>query len=775
MQRVSTLRRGCVILTSRLDRWPQGFVDLQLDLLEQSAAVDYLLEATTGNRVDLDEEQGPGTDRRMATAICARLGCLTLGLVQAAGTINTLRYSLHDYLLEWESSREMLLRDPDFDSTTLGYPRSVAETWLTSYRQLPLESQWVFDILCWFSPEPIPERIVTNPWPEEILQLLPDDVGHAIRQKARRLMTPLYDFSLADKPSGSQRQFRLHQLVQEVGRLWQRREPKYIDPHILAWKAMERDFVRPRTLENLPLNILPELRAMQPHVLHALDDATLRAEQPLLASSLFRSLAELCDAVGDYAAGSERAAWAIKLAASGQQNGSVEARRVLADAYSVACGIIQCRGMLDSALWAGRAGLTIYQSINEVEPGNLVYACDLGIALENVGRVLEKKGDQEGALALFRKSQEIRKDLCRREPDNLAYKRELGIALANLGRVLQNRGDQDEALTHFRVSQEISEDLCHREPDSLAHTRDLGIALENVGRVLENKGDLDGALTHFKKSQKIREDLCRHEPDNLAHTRELGIALENIGRVLENKGDQDGALALFRKSQEIREGLCHRESDNQAYTRELGIALENIGRVLENKGDQDGALVLFKNSQEISEDLCRREPDNLAYKRELGIALTNLGRAREKSGDQERALAFYMKSQEISEDLCRREPDNLAYKRELGVALTNVGRVLQKKGDQDRALVFFKASQEIRDDLCRHESGNLIWRREKAYSCIYCGALLCRTGVRAEGLAQLHQACDLLSGLLDSGAGFDSLAGDLRNLKKMLARFAESD
>lgn len=79
---ITKLRRGNIVLTSRFDRWPQGFVDLQLDLLDSTAAIDYLLEATTGGRISLEEENGEGTDRAFAETICTKLGRLTLGLVQ---------------------------------------------------------------------------------------------------------------------------------------------------------------------------------------------------------------------------------------------------------------------------------------------------------------------------------------------------------------------------------------------------------------------------------------------------------------------------------------------------------------------------------------------------------------------------------------------------------------------------------------------------------------------------------------------------------------------
>lgn len=207
----------------------------------------------------------------------------------------------------------MLLHDPDFDPSLLGYPRSVAETWLTSYRQLPLESRWIFDILCWFAPEPIPERIVSI-WPEQTLALFPNEVAQAIQQKARRVMIPLYDFSLAEKPIGSQRLFKMHNLVQEVGRLWQRKEPRDPSPRRIAQEIIEHDFIRPNKLGNQTHNIIRDLQQISPHVGHLLTDISILTGQPLFASRLYRALAELAQASGKLGEGSHLAARAIDLA-----------------------------------------------------------------------------------------------------------------------------------------------------------------------------------------------------------------------------------------------------------------------------------------------------------------------------------------------------------------------------------------------------------------------------------------------------------------------------
>ena len=701
---VKGLKRGHILLTSRLDRWGPGFVDLKLDLLDPNSATEYLLDATDGHRISSNTESDHDTDQCLATEIAGNLGHLALGLVQAAGTINSLRLSFGDYIKMWETSREELLDDDDFDPDRLGYPRSVAMTWLTSYQQLPLESKLMFDVLSWFTPEPIPERIFTAPWKDEILALLPAETAEAIRRRQRRALLPLYNFSLADTPVGSMRLFKVHRLVQEVGRIWQRKtESKPVAQRVMLL-ALQQDFVRPDDLENIRQNIASQLLPVVPHVESVFADAELINGHLINASRLACMLAEVFKAVGRLSDAEHSASHSMKFVQTFEDSDDLTALHALAEAYCIASQTAGLRGKFASAMIWAQSMERICRRRCAIEPDNLAHQRELGIALENVGRVLEKKGEQDQALELFQSSRKISDELCRREPDNLAHQRDLGVALNNVGRVLENKGEQDQALELFQSSRKISDELCRREPDNLAHQRDLGIALENVGRVLQNKGEQDQALELFQSSRKIRDELCRREPDNLAHQRELGFALINVGRVLENKGEQDQALELFQSSRKISDELCRREPDNLAHQRELGIALENVGRVLENKGEQDQALELFQSSREIRDELCRREPDNLAHQRDLGIALNNVGRVLENKGEQDQALELFQSSRKISDELCRREPDNLAHQRELGIATAHCGRVLRGLGKNDEAIERLLEAEAIFDRLSRTAS-----------------------------------------------------------------------
>ena len=447
VQEAKKLHRGVILITSRWGSWPHGFIDLELDLLPEEPAIDYLLEATESKRISLDEELGQGTDRRKAKEIVESLGQLALGLAQAAATINNCRWSFREYQVQWSIARDSLLEDPDFDPVIVGYPRAVGMTWLTTYQRLSAESKLVFDILCWLMPDPIPERLITNAWPVEALGKLDNSVRQSVESKLRKLMIPLYDYSLASNPIGSQRLFKVHKLVQEVGRIWQCKAAANPVAKDLARLLLDREFVREDNLDNIRLHILPELRPMALHA-RGMYKSLAASDSPYLASRAFRMLSEIAQTEGRYADAENESRRSVDLArqsrsthASGEFN--------LAESLSALCQTLDSRGYFDNALQVGQEQRTILEELCTKEPENLAHMRELGIALNNVGRVLENKGDNDGALALFSKSQAIRDELCTKEPENLAHRRELGIACFWVGKMLANLSRWQESAEAF--------------------------------------------------------------------------------------------------------------------------------------------------------------------------------------------------------------------------------------------------------------------------------------------------------------------------------------
>ena len=143
---------GHVLITSRLSNWSGAVDTLPLDVLQEPAAVDFLLARTKARR------RKQADDAAQARTLAGELGGLALALEQACAYIAQRRLSLAGYLAEWRGQRDKVLAW--YDPRLTQYPRSVAVTWQTSFDQLGEPARRLLQRLAWLAPAPIPESLL---------------------------------------------------------------------------------------------------------------------------------------------------------------------------------------------------------------------------------------------------------------------------------------------------------------------------------------------------------------------------------------------------------------------------------------------------------------------------------------------------------------------------------------------------------------------------------------------------------------------------------------
>jgi tetratricopeptide (TPR) repeat protein len=199
------LRQGHVVITSRLSDWGAGVEPLDLDVLDETSARDFLLERTQGKR-----KTAP-TDPDDARALAKLLDGLALALEQAGAYIAATRCGLADYHRRWQAG-EARVREW-FDERRMKYPKSVATTWETTREQLAPASRTLLEILAWLAPEPIPEFLFTGAATRPILESALGD------EEVEIPLAELDRFSMLDRvQEGDSWMYEVHRLVQEVTR-----------------------------------------------------------------------------------------------------------------------------------------------------------------------------------------------------------------------------------------------------------------------------------------------------------------------------------------------------------------------------------------------------------------------------------------------------------------------------------------------------------------------------------------------------------------------------
>ena len=159
----------------------------------------------------------------------------------------------------------------------------------------------------------------------------------------------------------------------------------------------------------------------------------------------------------------------------------------------------------------------------------------------NLGLVLEKKGNFDGAIAAYRRAVEL-------DPKRTD-------ALIDLGLIYTKKGWLDDALAQFKAALKII-------PDQSG-------AYNNIGKIYGIRFQLDEALMAFQQALKI--DPTRPEPYN------------NIGKIYFMQGHYDKGL------QKIKQCLALNPLYEPAYINR-GLALQSQGRYREARADFQKAL-----------------------------------------------------------------------------------------------------------------------------------------------------------------------------------------
>ncbi len=151
------LKGGHMIVTARAANFPASLPKLELDVLDEDAATEFLLERTRDDRAPAADD----ADR--AREIAHDIDGLALGLEQAGAYISTQRIGFGRYSTLWRENRQKVV--DWFDRTLMSYNHDVglAATWATSVDRLPAESRRLLDRLAMLAPDPIPDRSST--WP----------------------------------------------------------------------------------------------------------------------------------------------------------------------------------------------------------------------------------------------------------------------------------------------------------------------------------------------------------------------------------------------------------------------------------------------------------------------------------------------------------------------------------------------------------------------------------------------------------------------------------
>jgi len=212
---------GHVIITSRISEWRQELRTEGIELKEFPLveAVQFLRKRVPElgyGRADGSEDISEAEEahrQQQAEALAKTLGSLPLAVEHAASYLAQTSTPVAEYIADFErNAHELLARHADMYSTSV----AVATTWNLSRATLTPDAEALFELLSFFSAEPISEEVLVQP---ARLADIPAGLQKVLtsRTELKRAERELARFSLV-KIDGVRNIVQLHRVVQMVTR-----------------------------------------------------------------------------------------------------------------------------------------------------------------------------------------------------------------------------------------------------------------------------------------------------------------------------------------------------------------------------------------------------------------------------------------------------------------------------------------------------------------------------------------------------------------------------
>ncbi len=276
----------------------------------------------------------------------------------------------------------------------------------------------------------------------------------------------------------------------------------------------------------------------------------------------------------------------------------------------------------------------------------------------DLGAVLRKAGDHQGAIEHASRALEIRRELYGESSVMVAS------SLNNLGNAYNAAGEYAKGLELLERAYELRRAAYGDEHPRVAE------ALNNIGAALYQLGRYDEATAKLERSLAIRRKLFG--PRHLLVASTLG----NLGSgwmELERFADAEQAL---REALEITEQSLGAEHERST------MLMNNLANVLERQLRYDESIALHRRALAIREKLAG--PHSLDAAR----SLTNLGVALENGGHAEEAHGVLARAVAIFGELDPRSPEAV-------VALERLGQLELGRENPVRAAELAEVAMEI--------------------------------------------------------------------------------
>jgi serine/threonine protein kinase len=343
--------------------------------------------------------------------------------------------------------------------------------------------------------------------------------------------------------------------------------------------------------------------------------------------------------------------------------------------------------------------LQIAQQIAEEQPDAIGNDQRLVIALDNVGKIRWRRGENAAALALFERSNQIAEDYVRANPDDYRGLNTLGITLERLFVLYSKLAETSKANAALQRKLEIDLQLTQQQPNDLKLKRDLSITYGDLAQFYRSQGELKKAEEYIRFAVQTSELLAESQPESVMAKRDLASRLLAQGQLYELQSDIDGARRLFERSQGLLEELLAKDPSDRLTTSELARLNGALAYLEMDQMRFSEAIKYTRRRIDLQREIAvANQDDMLAQKEYVRAANSAIGNY-VQLGEWELTRNLVAEQADFVDSILKRYPEDDAVRFIWADSRLNAGKALLSTEDLEKAEVYLENAEQVLERL----------------------------------------------------------------------------
>ena len=268
------------------------------------------------------------------------------------------------------------------------------------------------------------------------------------------------------------------------------------------------------------------------------------------------------------------------------------------------------QGELEAAARDFRSAASILARAEKIAATDQDLLFQKQILENNLGHVLESRGELDEALVAYQNALELAKKLVAAKPERVDWAAALGGAHNNLGKIALMRGDLMTAIEEYAADDRIETELSTRDPRNNDQRQNVLRVRAILGRTLALAGETEAAIRDLREAVAIADELKRQDPTITSLLENSALYQMQLSRLLRLSANLSEAVALTDQSMQAFAALTAQDLANVSWQREFAEVRTERAAQLLTIGKRDEARQQVQQALDSLDPALEKSPDD---------------------------------------------------------------------------------------------------------------------------------------------------------------------